>query len=297
MSKQHSAKDSDKTHELAVRRVIVIEGLANIVVLLAKCLIGFSTGSLAILSDAVHSLTDVANNIVAWTIVRFSYKPPDRDHPYGHRKFETLAVFFLASLLTLLAFELALQVFRSEKQEISAEPWEIAVMISVLCINLGVAAWEKSKALLLDSDILSADASHTFADSLTTIVVIVGWLLSAKGYLWLDKLCALGVAGLVLYLAFKLFKSAAPILVDEYAIAPENIRSVILPLQGVHAIERIRSRNIGHKAFIDFSILVDPCLSIKEAHDIILLAEQTLTEAYGDADISIRLEPLLLESS
>lgn len=82
-----------------VQRVILIEGSVNLIVFIAKVVVGFTTGSLAVLGDAIHSLTDVVNNFVAWIVTRLSSLPPDREHPYGHRKFETLAVFFLASLL------------------------------------------------------------------------------------------------------------------------------------------------------------------------------------------------------
>ena len=81
------------THDRQVLRIIFIEGAANVLVLIAKAVIGLSTGSMAILSDAVHSLTDAANNVVAFFVIRYSSMPADREHPYGHRKFETLAVF------------------------------------------------------------------------------------------------------------------------------------------------------------------------------------------------------------
>ena len=79
----------------AIQRVILIEGSINAFVLVAKLIVGFTTGSLAIIGDAIHSLTAVVNNIVAWVVVRMSSAPPDREHPYGHQKFETIAVFFL----------------------------------------------------------------------------------------------------------------------------------------------------------------------------------------------------------
>ena len=88
-----------------VQRVILIEGSINFAVLIAKLAVGLSTGSLAIIGDAIHSLTDVVNNVVTWLVVKVSSSPADREHPYGHRKFETLAVFFLAALLVVLALE------------------------------------------------------------------------------------------------------------------------------------------------------------------------------------------------
>ena len=96
---------------------ILIEGSANLIVLILKTLVGLGTGSIAILGDAVHSLTDVANNGIAWVVVRLSMQPADARHPYGHRKFETLAVFGLAMLLTVLAFELTMRALRREAPE------------------------------------------------------------------------------------------------------------------------------------------------------------------------------------
>ena len=82
----------------------MIEGSANVAVLVAKVVVGLATGSLAIIADALHSLTDVVNNIVAWAVIRLSSSPPDIEHPYGHRKFEAMAVFILATLLAVFSF-------------------------------------------------------------------------------------------------------------------------------------------------------------------------------------------------
>ena len=96
----------DEQRNKLVLRVILYEGAANILVLGMKSAVGFTTGSMAVLADAVHSLTDVANNVIAWIVIRASHAPADREHPYGHRKFETLAVFSLAALLVAFGFEL-----------------------------------------------------------------------------------------------------------------------------------------------------------------------------------------------
>ncbi len=282
---------ADRTKDQDIRRVIIIEGLANVVVLIAKLVVGFSTGSLAILGDAIHSLTDVANNIVGWAVVKVSQKPPDREHPYGHKKFETLAVFFLATLLTVLAFELTLHVFRSETKVTDTSFWELSVMCGVLFFNFSLAMWERSKAKQLDSDILLADSSHTMADALTTVVVIIGWQLSAYGLVWVDKLCALGVAGLVFYLAFNLFRKAAPILVDELAIDPDLLKKESLTTDGVLSVEQVRSRCVGKVVFVDLIIIVERALSMEQAFAISKNLEQHLIQKFGPLDISIHLEP------
>jgi len=274
-----------------VQRIILIEGSVNILVLIAKTFVGLSTGSLAILSDAIHSLTDVINNVIAWTVVRLSSLPPDHKHPYGHRKFETLAVFFLASLLVLLSFELALQAITKEDTEIVSSTWGMGIMLGVLVVNITLSIWQRMWALRLNSDILLADASHTFSDVLTTIVVILGWQLSAMGYFWLDRVCALGVSGLVFYLAYVLFKKSLPILIDEYSIEPELVVKSIKKINGVHQVHRVRSRWIGGDKSIDLIITVDPTISTKDSHRIATTVEQLIEDEFGISDITIHVEP------
>ena len=275
----------------SVRRVILLEGAANLAVLLAKLVVGFSTGSLAVLGDAVHSLTDLFNNIVAWTVIRLSVLPADREHPYGHRKFETLAVFGLAALLVVLAFELALNAIKGESKPIASSAWELGVMLTVLIINVTVAVWERRWARRLQSDILLADASHTFADVMITLAVIAGWQLSAMGYVWLDRICALGVAGLVLFLAYQLFKRAVPTLVDQFAVDPEQLRQTVMNVPGVHKVRRIRSRWAGSEAVVDMIITVDPALNTEQAHAISDQIELQVEQQFQIHDISIHIEP------
>ena len=282
-----------KQRDKNVQRIILIEGSVNLLVLIAKAVVGFSTGSLAILSDAIHSLTDVVNNMIAWVVVKLSCAPADRKHPYGHRKFETLAVFILASLLVLLSFELAIQAITKEDTEIVSSTWGIGVMLAILVINISVSIWQRMWARRLQSDILLADANHTFSDALTTIVVIISWQLSTMGYVWLDRACALGVSALVLYLAYILFKKSLPILTDEYSIEPELIYKSIQNINGLRQIRRIRSRWVGSDKSIDLIISVDPNLSTNDSHEIASSIERRIEDDFGISDISIHVEPFV----
>ena len=274
-----------------VQRIILIEGSINLIVLIAKLIVGLVTGSLAILGDAIHSLTDVVNNIFAWFVIRISSAPPDIEHPYGHRKFETLAVFFLASLLTVLAFELALHAIRKEDVEIVDSAWGLAVMLAVLMVNISLAAWQRMWAKRLQSDILQADASHTFADVSTTVVVIVGWQLSAMGYVWLDRVCALAVSGLIFWLAYGLYQRAFPVLLDGFSLDPELLSSAIHDVEGVLQVYRIRSRWIGDEKSVDLVISVDPTISTTDSHIIANNVESLIADVFGVSDISIHIEP------
>ncbi len=281
---------SEKRNKL-VLRLLVLEGAANVAVLGLKAAVGFTTGSMAILADAVHSLTDVANNVIAWIVIRASNRPADREHPYGHQKFEMLAVFFLAVLLAAIALEISLQAVtrNAEPPEISA--WGLYVMLAVLVINMALATWQRHWANKLESSILMADASHTFADVLTTIVVIVGWQLSLRGYPWLDTACALGVSAMILYLAFGLFQNAVPVLVDEIAIEPEELTDAIGQVSGVIEVLRVRSRWIGPERAVDVIVTVAPSMPTVQSHDIADAIERLLEDEFEVTDITVHVEP------
>jgi len=274
-----------------VRRIILIEGFANLLVLVGKLFVGLSTGSMAILADAIHSFTDMTNNIIAWVFMYFSSLPADREHPYGHRKFETIVVFVMASILIVFAFEVAFNAVTKETTEIDSSWIELVIMLSVLVINILISSWEHMWANRLNSDILHADASHTFSDVLVTISVIIGWQLSAMGYAWVDRACALGVALLIIYLAINLFRRAVPVLIDEYAIAPEELTQIVQKVHGVKKVYRVRSRWIGQTCAIDLVISVDATLSTEESHKITDEIESLIENHFEVTDISIHVEP------
>jgi len=276
---------------VTVRSVLIIEGAANLVILLAKLGVGVMTGSIAILGDAVHSVTDIANNVVAYFVIRASEAPPDTEHPYGHRKFEALAVFILATLLTVVAIELALRAFGRIGEPIADSGWGLIVMITVMAINVSVSAWEAMWANRLDSDILRADSRHTFGDVLTTLAVIAGWQLSVRGYPWLDAVTALVVAVLVFYLAYGLFRRVIPVLVDQAAVDTGAVTRTVGSLSAVREVRRVRSRNTGQGVVADVVVVVDGGLPTSESHAVANVIENALRERFGIDDVIVHVEP------
>lgn len=274
-----------------VLRLIVFEGLINVLILAVKTAVGLATGSMAILADAAHSLTDAANNVIAWIVMRASGRPADREHPYGHQKFEMLAVFVLATLLAVVAVEIVIRAVTRETVAVETSAWGLALMLGVLAANIALTIWQRHWAKRLNSRILAADASHTLSDVLTTLVVITGWLLSANGYGWLDTLTAIGVAALILYLSFGLFREAVPVLVDAMAIEPERLIKAIQGIDGVIDVPRVRSRWIGSERAVDVVITVAPELTTVEAHEIADRIEQRLKLHFEVADTSVHVEP------
>ena len=274
-----------------VLRLLVVEGLVNLSVLAMKLTVGLTTGSVAVLADALHSLTDVANNVIAWIVMRTASRPADRRHPYGHQKFEMLAVFVLAVLLAAVGLEIAGRAISKTTTPPAESGWGLTVMLVVLAINIALTVWQRHWATKLDSKILMADASHTFADVLTTVVVILGWQLSARGYPWLDSVCALGVAAMIFYLAFRLFRDAIPVLVDEIAIEPEVLTASICQVPGVIDVRRVRSRWVGTERAADVIVTVEASMTTRQSHDIANAVESMLAEDFGVRDTTVHVEP------
>jgi len=274
-----------------VLRILLLEGAANIAMLVMKTSVGLATNSIAILADALHSLTDVANNVVAFFVIRASARPADREHPYGHQKFEMIAVFVLAVLLATISVEVATRALTPQRAAPSHSGWGLAVMLVVLTVNVVVSTWQRHWARKLDSDILLADASHTFSDVLITLVVIAGWQLSARGMAWLDVACALGVAAAILYLAFGLFKSALPVLADEIALEPETLTAAVRRVPGVIDVLRVRSRWIGAERAADVIVTVDAGLRTVDSHRIADAIETMLELEFDVVDVTVHIEP------
>ncbi len=274
-----------------VRRVFLLTGAANLGVLLAKLVVGVSTGSMAVLGDAVHSLADLSNNVLALFVMRLAGAPPDREHPYGHRKFETLAVFVLATLLAVLAVELALRAFGRADREVVRHGWGLAVMLGVLGVNIAVALWESRWAERLDSDLLRADARHTLSDVLVTSAVIAGWQFAARGRPELDALATLGVAALILYLAWGLFRRSIPVLTDRIGADPEELAALVGSVAGIRQVRRVRSLGAGAAIRMDVVVGVDPGLSTADSHAIADAVEQRLRERLGACDVTVHVEP------
>ena len=271
--------------------MLVCEALANLAVMCAKAVVGFHTGSIAVLGDAVHSLADFANNIVAFIAVRIASEPPDQDHPYGHKKFETLAVFGIATLLSVLAIEIILSALDRDPRVITQQRWGLVLMLGVLVVNVAVATWENRWARRLDSDILRADAKHTLSDVLTTVAVIAGWQLAAYGYRWLDALTSIIVAAMIFYLAYGLFQKAIPVLVERSIASPEALSSVASAVSGVQETRRIRSREGGSGPAIELVVSVDRNLSTADSHAIADEIERAISEKFSANDVTVHIEP------
>jgi cation diffusion facilitator family transporter len=279
----------------AVRRVLVLTLLLNITVVVLKLIVGFATGSLSLLADALHSVTDSINNILGLVTNQLAAPEPDREHPYGHQKFEAVGALGIAAFLGIACFEILKsageRIFQASTP-VSVTVFELAILVAVLGINIFVAFYERGVGLRMDSPILIADAHHTMSDVWITLTVMGGLLgIQLFDIQWLDIVLAFPVAALVLSSAWTVLKQNLPWLVDEMAIAPEAIQATVMEVPGVVNCHSIASRGvIGRKVFMEMHLIVS-AHDVETAHGITEAVEAHLDKTYGPVRASIHIEP------
>jgi len=266
----------------------------NLIVAAAKIALGLSSGSVSILSDGFHSLTDTASNMVALVGVRIASQPPDDDHPYGHRKFETMASVGILIFLLLVLFQVmsaAVERLQSGGQPVIT--WlTFVVMGTTFLINLGVVIYERGAGRRLVSEVLMADAHHTTSDLLTSASVIAALVGVRMGYLWLDPVAALVIAGFIGYACWEIFQSTSGILADRFVIPEEAIREVVGSVPEVVGCHHIRTRGSNDFVFLDLHLWMDREMRLDEAHRLSHVVKDRLMARFPEIkDAIIHIEP------
>lgn len=277
-----------------VKRVLIITLLLNVFVMGLKAVVGYWTGSLSLLADALHSVTDSANNILGLVAIRFSSPLPDREHPYGHNKFEAVGALGIAAFLGIACFEIvqgAVERIIKGGEPVRVSPLELWLLLIVLGVNIFVAFYERNVGKRVGSSILIADATHTMSDVWVTISVIGGLIGVSLGYQWLDVVLAFPVALLVFWSGWSVLKENLPWLVDQMAIAPETIHAIAVAVPGVINCHDIASRGIiGRQVFIEMHLIVD-APDVETAHSITEEVEKQLEARFRPVRILIHVEP------
>jgi cation diffusion facilitator family transporter len=264
-----------------------------------KALVGYWTGSLSLLADALHSVTDSANNVLGLVAIKFSSPLPDREHPYGHNKFEAVGALGIAAFLGIACFEIvqgAVERILKGGEPVRISPPELWLLLIVLGVNIFVAFYERNVGKRVGSSILIADATHTMSDVWVTISVIGGLIGVWLGYQLLDVLLAFPVALLVFWSGWSVLTENLPWLVDQMAIAPETIHAIAVSVPGVLNCHDIASRGvIGRQVFIEMHLIVD-APDVETAHNITEEVEKQLEQRFHPVRILIHVEPPAYQS-
>ena len=279
----------------AVARVLVRVLFLNLGVALAKIGFGYASGAISILSDGFHSLTDSASNAVGLVGVRAARRPPDEDHPYGHRKYETVAAAAVMLFLLLVMVEVLRNAFnhltgRAAPHEISVASF--VVMAVTVGVNLLVIAYESREAERLASEVLLADAMQTRGDVWTSVTVIAALIGAKSGVPILDPLAALVVAAFIGYAGLQIARATTGILSDRIVIADADLERVVMGVPGVLGCHRIRTRGSADHVFLDLHVWLPADMRLNEAHALSHVVKDRLMTRYPQiADAVIHIEP------
>jgi cation diffusion facilitator family transporter len=267
----------------------------NLVVAAAKIAFGYASGAISILSDGFHSLTDAASNVVGLIGVRAAKRPPDADHPYGHRKYETVAAAAVTAFLLLVMIEVLRNAFnhlagRAELPQISVASF--AVMAVTVGVNLFVISYESREAERLASEVLLADAMQTRGDVWTSVTVIAALVGAKSGMPILDPLAALVVAAFIGYAGYQIARATTGILSDRIVIADADLERVVMSVPGVLGCHRIRTRGSADHVFLDLHVWLPPDMRLTEAHHLSHVVKDRVMARYPQiADAVIHIEP------
>ena len=283
-----------------VRRVLIITLLLNVLVIVLKETVGLMSGSLSLQAETLHSVTDSASNVVGLIANHLCSPVPDREHPYGHQKFEALGALGVAVFLCIASFEILREAVeriihgRNEVEIIVPELW---VLFIVLGINIFIAFYERSVGQRIGSRILLADAKHTMSDVWITMTVLVGLIgiwqaqaLNLPQLRSLDLILTFPVAFFIFSSSWELFKTNISWLVDEIAVSPEKIHQIVMEVPGVNNCYDICSRGLlGQQIFIEIKIFVNTS-NIKAGRKIAREVANSLHKYFGSVRVLIEIE-------
>ena len=278
-----------------IRRILILILVLNWGVAIAKIAYGLITNFYSMTADGFHSLSDGASNIVGLVGITLARRPPDKDHPYGHKKYETLFSLFIAGLLAFVCFNLVTEGMKRLHHPVAPEIniISLAVMVITMLVNIFVMTYEYREGKRLKSDILVSDSLHTKADIFTSCSVIVAMAALKLGYKTVDPIITIIISIFIAYAAFSILRQSSNVLCDTIAIMDnKKIECIVLSVKGVKACHKIRTRGREDDIYVDLHVQVNPEMHVNRAHQICYTIENAIKSGIpGVADVVVHVEP------
>ena len=274
--------------------VALVSVFIGVALVLGKLVVGVLTGSLGILSEAVHSILDLAASAFTLIAVRTARKPADSEHPYGHGRAETLAAFAEGILLLITAAGITFEAVRRLSMgggTVNPAGYAFALLIATLMIESGRAAVLRRVGRVAESEALQADATNRIADVLATIGVLAGLVGVRMGFVWADSVAALLVAGIIARAAGLVAWRSGDILIDRApAGAEKQVRAAIQAVPGVREVRSVRVRRSGPKLLGDASIATARMLSLEAAGALVDEVKQVARKTLPALELTVVVE-------
>jgi cation diffusion facilitator family transporter len=281
-----------------VRKVLLITLVLNSAVAIAKVLYGYMTNSIGMTSDGFHSFFDGISNIVGLIGIWIASHPPDANHPYGHKKFETLFTIIIAVMIFTTCVQILKRVYFTFSQDHNTIVTETSFLIMFFTtgVNIFVMLYESRKGKKIGSDFLVADAMHTKSDIFASLAVIAGLVLTKAGYPRADTLVGIVITFFIARIGYEIIRDASTVLVDTVCLDTSVIESLVNGIDGVRGCHDIRTRGSANSIYLDLHVLVDKDLSIERAHEIADSIEGKIKKEIPSViDIVVHIEPKEME--
>lgn len=269
---------------------------------LIKWFAGFFGNSFALIADAIESTTDIFSSILVLLGIKYSKRPADETHPYGHGRIEPLVTFIVVIFLVISATVIAYKsIINLQTPHDPPEQWTLLVLLVIILWKEGSYQFVMRKSRLLNSSSLRADAWHHRSDAITSVAAFIGIAISVwlgEGYERADDWAALFAAGFIVYNCYRIFRPALGEIMDEnlFEEIVELVKVRSLEVDGVLATEKCFVRKIGMDYLVDLHAVVDPQLTVKEGHDIAhALKDHLIEKIDGVANVFIHIEPYMSE--
>ncbi len=281
---QAVANPGDTGRQQASRRITLIGAAVDGSLGIGKLTVGYLANSQALIADGIHSLSDLATDIGVLIAAHMAAAAPDRGHPYGHARFETLATLGLGAVLLLVAGGLAQDSLTRLVSEHSSVPGIAALVMAAVSILAKEWIYRRTArvAQSIGSNLLLANAWHSRSDALSSVAVLVGVGGAMAGWPWMDLIAALVVAGMIAWIGWGLLAQAARELVDSGLPAEEvaAMRLVACSIPGVLDVQQLKSRRMGNEILLDLDILVQPDRTVSEGHQLAWQVQQDLRKHF-----------------
>ena len=286
---------ADVKQKVALSSIAASAGLTT-----AKAVVGVMSGSLALLSEAAHSLIDLGATVMTYFAVRISGKPADAEHHYGHGKVESVSALIETALLFVLAgvvtWEAAKRLMSAQPPEVEATPWAFAVIALSIVVDFLRARVLYRTAEKTSSHALAADALHFDSDMWSSLAVLVGLFGIALGYAWADSVAAMVVSVMICIAGWRLGRRTIDTLTDTApAGAADKISTAIMRVPGVVGVEGLRVRQVGEVLFVDLVVAVSRTLPLDRVAALKDRIVETVRADSPAAEVTVTTEPRALD--
>lgn len=285
----------EKNNYKEVQKILAIILVANLLVAGLKILVGTIIKSTSMTADGFYSVSDGASNVIGLIGIHFASKGRDKEHPYGHSKYETLAGLFISLMLFIAGGNVILAAIEKFRNPVMPEvtTMSLLALVFTLIVNIVVSNIEYRKGKELNSQILISDSMHTRSDVYISLGVLATLIAIKLGLpIWIDPLASLVVAAFIIQAAYEIFRNNSHILLDGEAIDSEDIREVVMSFEEVKDVHKIRSRSSINIVNVDLHLVVDPELDVEESHKLTHDIEDAIRDKFDEnLQLIAHLEP------